>query len=77
VFDIQRDHVQLINNALTLLADDGTLYFSTNFRRFKIDLAALAGLRVEDISTLSIPKDFARNAKIHTCWSIQKCVESK
>jgi 23S rRNA (guanine2445-N2)-methyltransferase / 23S rRNA (guanine2069-N7)-methyltransferase len=77
VFDIQRDHVQLITYAARLLAKDGTLYFSTNFRRFKIDLEALAGLRITDISTISIPKDFARNAKIHTCWSIQKCVESK
>jgi 23S rRNA (guanine2445-N2)-methyltransferase / 23S rRNA (guanine2069-N7)-methyltransferase len=77
VFDIQRDHVQLITYAVRLLAKDGTLYFSTNFRRFKIDLEALAGLRISDISTISIPKDFARNAKIHTCWSIQKCVESK
>ena len=77
VFDIQLDHIKLINNALSLLANDGILYFSTNFRRFKIDLAALAGVRIDDITAISIPKDFARNAKIHYCWSIQKCVESK
>jgi len=77
VFDIQLDHVKLINNTLSLLANDGILYFSTNFRRFKIDLAALTGVRVDDITAISIPKDFVRNAKIHYCWSIQKCVESK
>ena len=37
VFDIQNDHVQLINNAISLLSPGGVLYFSTNFRRFKID----------------------------------------
>jgi len=72
VFDIQLDHVQLINNAVRLLADDGVLYFSTNFRRFKIDLEALADLHINDITAATIPKDFARNPKIHYCWSIKK-----
>lgn len=72
VFDIQLDHVKLINNAVKLLADDGVLYFSTNFRRFKIDLESLAGLHINDITAATIPKDFARNPKIHYCWSIKK-----
>ena len=72
VFDIQNDHVQLINNAVALLAPGGVLYFSTNFRRFKIDLAALSGLTVNDISAATIPEDFARNPRIHYCWSIQR-----
>jgi 23S rRNA (guanine2445-N2)-methyltransferase / 23S rRNA (guanine2069-N7)-methyltransferase len=71
VFDIQIDHVKLINNAMRLLADDGVLYFSTNFRRFKIDLDALADLHINDITAATIPKDFARNPKIHYCWSIK------
>ena len=72
VFVIQNDHVQLINNAVALLAPGGVLYFSTNFRRFKIDLAALSGLTVKDISAATIPEDFARNPRIHYCWSIQR-----
>ncbi|MDD1610222.1 MAG: bifunctional 23S rRNA (guanine(2069)-N(7))-methyltransferase RlmK/23S rRNA (guanine(2445)-N(2))-methyltransferase RlmL [Methylococcaceae bacterium] len=72
VFDIQLDHVKLINNAVRLLADDGVLYFSTNFRRFKIDLEALSDLHINDITAATIPKDFARNPKIHYCWSIKK-----
>lgn len=71
VFDIQLDHVKLINNAMHLLADDGVLYFSTNFRRFKIDLDALTDLYINDITAATIPKDFARNPKIHYCWSIK------
>jgi 23S rRNA (guanine2445-N2)-methyltransferase / 23S rRNA (guanine2069-N7)-methyltransferase len=72
VFDIQNDHVQLINNAVTLLAANGVLYFSTNFRRFKIDLPALSELTVEDISGATIPEDFSRNPRIHYCWRIKK-----
>ncbi|MDP3877708.1 MAG: bifunctional 23S rRNA (guanine(2069)-N(7))-methyltransferase RlmK/23S rRNA (guanine(2445)-N(2))-methyltransferase RlmL [Methylobacter sp.] len=71
-FDIQTDHVQLINNAVALLAPGGVLYFSTNFRRFKIDNAALSELIVEDISAATVPEDFARNPKIHYCWRIQE-----
>ena len=72
VFDIQQNHVQLINNAVTLLAPGGVLYFSTNFRRFKIDNLALSELNVKDITADTIPEDFARNPKIHYCWRIQK-----
>ncbi|MCK9395467.1 MAG: bifunctional 23S rRNA (guanine(2069)-N(7))-methyltransferase RlmK/23S rRNA (guanine(2445)-N(2))-methyltransferase RlmL [Methylobacter sp.] len=72
VFDIQADHVQLINNAVSLLSPGGILYFSTNFRRFKIDKQALSDLIVEDISAATIPEDFARNPKIHYCWRIQE-----
>jgi len=72
VFDIQNDHAQLINNAISLLSPGGVLYFSTNFRRFKIDKQALSDLIVEDISAATIPEDFARNPKIHYCWRIQE-----
>ncbi|MDD5581153.1 MAG: bifunctional 23S rRNA (guanine(2069)-N(7))-methyltransferase RlmK/23S rRNA (guanine(2445)-N(2))-methyltransferase RlmL [Methylobacter sp.] len=71
VFDIQNDHIQLINDAVSLLAPGGVLYFSTNFRRFKFDNPALPKLIVEDISRATIPEDFARNPKIHYCWRIQ------
>lgn len=70
VFDIQKDYARLINQAIKLLAADGVLYFSTNFRRFKMDTSELSGLNVEDITMATIPEDFARNLKIHYCWRI-------
>ena len=70
IFDVQKDHVQLIRYAATLLASGGTLYFSTNFRRFKMDQEALTDLIIEDISRKMIPEDFARDTKIHYCWKI-------
>jgi len=72
VFDVQRDHVQLIRNALALLAPGGILYFSTNFRRFKMDEQALTGVTLQDISAATIPEDFARDPKIHYCWRISR-----
>lgn len=72
VFDVQQDHASLIQQAATLLAPDGTLYFSTNFRRFMLDKEALAPLTIEDITAKTIPEDFIRNPRIHYCWRIAK-----
>ncbi|MDV6345605.1 bifunctional 23S rRNA (guanine(2069)-N(7))-methyltransferase RlmK/23S rRNA (guanine(2445)-N(2))-methyltransferase RlmL [Nitrosomonas sp. Is37] len=72
VFDIQSDHMEMIHNAAALLAPDGILYFSTNFRRFKMDKEALADLIIEDISAAMVPLDFARDTKIHYCWRISR-----
>ena len=69
-FDVQKDHVALIRQACRLLTKDGTLYFSTNFRKFKFDEAALSGFEIKEITNQTIPPDFARNHKIHYCWQI-------
>jgi 23S rRNA (guanine2445-N2)-methyltransferase / 23S rRNA (guanine2069-N7)-methyltransferase len=67
---VQRDHAQLIKLAARLLTPRGKLVFSTNFQRFRLDRAALAQLRIEDLSAQSIPRDFARHANIHQCFAI-------
>lgn len=69
--DVQRDHVELIRNAARLLTPDGLLIFSTNLRRFRLDTEQLAGLRAEDRTAWSIPRDFRRNQRIHQCWFIR------
>ncbi|PJK10859.1 bifunctional 23S rRNA (guanine(2069)-N(7))-methyltransferase RlmK/23S rRNA (guanine(2445)-N(2))-methyltransferase RlmL [Lysobacteraceae bacterium NML120232] len=72
-FDVQRDHVRLILAAVARLAEGGVLYFSNNYRRFKLDEAALsAACHIEDISASSIPPDFARNSRIHRAWRITR-----
>ena len=68
--DIQRDHVDLIRDCLEILTPDGLLVFSTNQRKFRLDSAALADCRVEDISRRTLPRDFERNPRIHYCWMI-------
>jgi 23S rRNA (guanine2445-N2)-methyltransferase / 23S rRNA (guanine2069-N7)-methyltransferase len=68
--DIQRDHVDLIRDCLELLTSDGVLVFSTNHRKFRLDNAALADCKVEDITRQTLPKDFERNPRIHYGWLI-------
>ncbi len=68
--DVQRDHVALIRAASRLLSDDGTLIFSNNLRRFRMDREALGDLTIEDISRPTLPPDFERNPRIHNCWRI-------
>ena len=72
-FDVQRDHVRLLRAAVARLAPGGVLYFSNNFRRFRLDQDALAGFaHAEDISPATIPPDFARNARIHRAWRLTR-----
>jgi len=69
-FDIQRDHVRLINAAAKLLTKDGVILFSNNFKRFKLEESRLIHLVAEDISLKTIPEDFSRRKNIHRCWKI-------
>lgn len=68
VLDIQRDHVELIDAAMSLLHKDGRLVFSNNLRKFKLDDALIDRYKVKNISKASIDKDFERNQAIHQCW---------
>jgi 23S rRNA (guanine2445-N2)-methyltransferase / 23S rRNA (guanine2069-N7)-methyltransferase len=77
VFDIQKDHVRLINLAMARLEAGGCLIFSTNFRRFKLEEKLQEMYDIKDISHESVPFDFSRNEKIHSCWEIRKSVQSE
>lgn len=68
VFDVQRDHVELLGRAMKRLAPGGVLVFSVNSRKFKLDDRMLSWYRVEDISAKTIPQDYARNQRIHQCF---------
>lgn len=70
-FDLQRDHVKLIRDTLLRLAPEGLLIFSNNFRKFRLDEAGLADLEVKDVTAATIPRDFARNPRIHQCFEIR------
>jgi len=56
--DIQRDHVQLINQCLSALKPAGILYFSTNYTRFKLDADNISRASIKDISKATTPFDF-------------------
>ncbi len=65
--DLQRDHAKLVNATLRRLVPGGVLWFSTNFRRFKIDLPALEASAVEDVSRATLPEDFP-DPRTRYCW---------
>lgn len=71
VFDVQRDHVELLDLAVARLAPGGVLYFSNNFRKFQLDEHLQERYAVEEITAQTLDPDFARNSKIHRAWRIQ------
>jgi len=53
-FDLQRDYIELIRLAARHLERNGILVFSNNFRRFKLDIEALAPLKIKNITAATI-----------------------
>ncbi|MFP6657243.1 MAG: SAM-dependent methyltransferase, partial [Pirellulales bacterium] len=49
----------------------GQIYFSTNFRRFKLDEAAIQSASILEISRQTVPSDF-RNRRVHRCWRLRR-----
>lgn len=72
MFDIQRDHAELIRRASALLDDGGVLFFSTHSNRFSLDRCVEEAFQVMDISADTIPFDFQRHRKVHSCWRLYK-----
>ncbi len=71
VFDVQRDHVRLLELAMRHLAPEGLLIFSTNFRKFILDESLGSRFAIRNISRDTIPLDFERNSRIHQCWEFR------
>ena len=71
LFDIQLDYIGLIEGALLLLSEQGSLFFSTNSRKFTFQESLFEGCLIKEISKKTIPLDF-HNQKIHRCWEITK-----
>ncbi|RMG19358.1 MAG: SAM-dependent methyltransferase [Deltaproteobacteria bacterium] len=69
-FEIQRDHVDLLQAVRRLIRPGGILYFSTHLRTFRLDPRAVAGARVERLSPGSLPPDF-RQRDLHHCFRIE------
>lgn len=69
--DIQRDHVELINDVLHATSPGGILYFSTNFSKFEIDKDQIKATEVKDITRATTPFDFEGKLK-RWCYKILK-----
>ncbi|NCI46252.1 methyltransferase domain-containing protein [Sediminibacterium sp. WSJ-3] len=71
ILDIQRDHVELLNDVLAATVAGGLIYFSTNYTRFVIDEAAIHASEIRDITRASTPFDFEGKLK-RWCYRISK-----
>ena len=63
--DVQRDHPRLVELAMARLAPGGTLVFSNNQRRFKLDEALSERYAVEEITARTFDPDFQRRTNLH------------
>ena len=72
VLDVQRDHAELVAACMRRLAPAGSLVFSTNAQRFRLDQAVSEQWMVEDVSAATLPFDFARHPRIHRCYQIRR-----
>jgi len=71
-WDVQRDHAELLELVAGNLAPGGVVYFSTNFRRFRLDEDRIGPLfAVREITSRTIPEDF-RNERVHRAWRLMK-----
>jgi 23S rRNA (cytosine1962-C5)-methyltransferase len=70
VLDIQRDHVQLINDCMKALSKNGILFFSTNFTKFQLEADRINASEIKDITKQTTPFDFAGKLK-RQCYQIK------
>ena len=69
--DIQRDHVELINDVLAATTNGGIIYFSTNFSKFVMESEEIKASEIKDITKATTPFDFDGKLK-RWCYRIIK-----
>jgi 23S rRNA (guanine2445-N2)-methyltransferase / 23S rRNA (guanine2069-N7)-methyltransferase len=68
VFDVQRDHLELLQLTRAHLSQHGRILFVCNRERFTLDPQLAQDWAIEDLGKQSIPADFARHPRIHHAW---------
>ena len=68
-WSIQQNYAELLNGVLRVMHPGGTVFFSTNFRRFKFNVTSITPAETIEISKQTVPEDY-RNRRIHRCWKI-------
>jgi 23S rRNA (guanine2445-N2)-methyltransferase / 23S rRNA (guanine2069-N7)-methyltransferase len=69
-WDVARDHAELLELVARNLAPGGVVWFSTNFRRFRLDAERLAArYAIREVTARTLPEDF-RDARAHRAWRL-------
>jgi 23S rRNA (cytosine1962-C5)-methyltransferase len=71
ILDIQRDHVELLNDVLAATTPGGIVYFSTNFTKFILEKELINAAEIKDITKATTPFDFEGKLK-RWCYKIMK-----
>ena len=69
-WSVQEDHTALITLAMKNLSSDGSLLFSENFRRFRLDPDLNRLFSVKEITRETTDPDFIRRNGAYRCWDI-------
>ncbi len=69
--DIQRDHVELLNDVLAATSAGGIVYFSTNFSKFILEAEKIQATDIKNITKATTPFDFEGKLK-RWCYRITK-----
>jgi 23S rRNA (cytosine1962-C5)-methyltransferase len=69
--DIQRDHVEMINQCITSLVPGGALFFSTNSTHFVLDKEKIMASAIKDITKATTAFDFEGKLSRY-CFRISK-----
>ena len=69
--DIQKDHVELINQTFRAMKPGGVLYFSNNATKFELDKEAIHASVISDITKATTPFDFEGKLR-RWCWRMIK-----
>ncbi len=69
--DIQRDHVELLNDVLKATTPGGIIYFSTNYTKFILDAEKIHAASIKDITKATTPFDFEGKLK-RWCFKLTK-----
>ena len=69
-FNVQRDQRRLLESTLALLAPGGILYFSTNYRGFRLKPERLPAA-FQELTPKSLPPD-VHQRDAHRCWRVRR-----
>jgi 23S rRNA (guanine2445-N2)-methyltransferase / 23S rRNA (guanine2069-N7)-methyltransferase len=72
-FDVQNDHVDLLQRVMARLNPGGKIFFLTHYRTFALDIARLSegrSLKIKDLTLSTTCPDFERSTT-HRCWLIE------
>lgn len=66
-FDVQKDHVTMLNQLLQKLKPGGVIYFSNNYTKFELDASNIQASLIKDITRATTPFDFEKKLK-RSCY---------